>query len=145
MAKKVQDLTENSMQNLKLLADSSSVIGEPVITPDGTTILPVSKVSFGFGSGGGDLPSSQKELFGGGTGAGVSLTPVGFLVVTGGDTKFIPVQTFTTTADRMVGMVPDVIDKVNTIITEKSAKKKADNSNSSQDSDDGCNTTDKSE
>ena len=117
MPKSVNDLTENSMKNLKTLIDSNSVIGEPITTPDGTTILPVSKVSFGFGSGGGDLPSSQKELFGGGTGAGVSITPLGFLVISNGNVKLIQLQSFSSTADRVVGMVPDVMDKVSGIIS----------------------------
>ena len=117
MAKSVSDLTESSMKNLKTLVDSNSVIGAPIVTADGTTILPVSKVSFGFGSGGGDLPSSQKELFGGGTGAGVSITPLGFLVISGGDVKLIQLQSYSNTADRVVGMVPDVMDKVSGIIS----------------------------
>ena len=71
MAHYLGELTESNMKNLQALIDSNSVIGREIVTPDGTVILPVSKVSFGFGSGGGDLPSSQKELFGGGTGGGV--------------------------------------------------------------------------
>ncbi len=138
MAKKVQDLNENSMQNLKLLADSNSVIGEAIIAPDGSMIIPVSKVSFGFGTGGADLPSSQKELFGGGVGGGVSLTPVGFLVMSKGETKFLPVQAYSTTADRVVGMVPEVFDKVSGMISEKAAQKKAEN----DEKEDSKNTTD---
>lgn len=75
MAHYLGELTESNMKNLQALVDSNSVIGKEIVTPDGTVILPVSKVSFGFGSGGGDLPSSQKELFGGGTGGGVTITP----------------------------------------------------------------------
>ena len=63
MAHYLGELTESNMKNLQALIDSNSVIGKEIVTPDGTVILPVSKVSFGFGSGGGDLPSSQKELF----------------------------------------------------------------------------------
>lgn len=77
MAHYLGELTESNMKNLQALIDSNSVIGREIVTPDGTVILPVSKVSFGFGSGGGDLPSSQKELFGGGTGGGVTITPLG--------------------------------------------------------------------
>ena len=64
MAHYLGELTESNMKNLQALVDSNSVIGKEIVTPDGTVILPVSRVSFGFGSGGGDLPSSQKELFG---------------------------------------------------------------------------------
>lgn len=63
---------------------------------------------FRLGSGGGDLPSSQKELFGGGTGGGVTITPLAFLIVKNGDVKLLQVQSYNNTADRVVGMVPDV-------------------------------------
>ena len=116
MAHYLGDLTESNMKNLQALIDSNSVIGKEIITPDGTVILPVSKVSFGFGSGGGDLPSSQKELFGGGTGGGVSITPLAFLIVKNGDVKLLQVQSYNNTADRMVGMVPEVVDKVSGLI-----------------------------
>lgn len=112
MAHYLGELTESSMKNLQGLLDSNSVIGKAITTPDGTTILPVSKVSFGFGSGGSDLPASQKELFGGGSGAGVTITPIAFLVVKDGNVKVMHVQGYNTTADRVVDMVPDVVDKV---------------------------------
>ncbi len=66
--KPISELTDSSMKNLQTLIDSNSVVGDPITTPDGTTILPVSRVSFGFGTGGSDLPATQKELFGGGKG-----------------------------------------------------------------------------
>ncbi|MEG0541457.1 MAG: GerW family sporulation protein [Angelakisella sp.] len=113
----IGELTDNSMKNLKTLIDSNSVIGTPITSADGTVILPVSKVSFGFASGGGDVPSSQKELFGGGSGGGVTITPMGFLVIRDGDVKLLQLQSFSNTADRVVGMVPDVMDKVNGIIS----------------------------
>ena len=117
MAHYLGELTESSMKNLQALIDSNTVIGKEVITPDGTVILPVSKVSFGFGSGGSDLPASQKELFGGGSGAGVTITPVAFLVVKNGDVRLLQVQSYSNTADRVVGMVPEVVDKVSGLIT----------------------------
>lgn len=113
----IGDLTDNSMKNLKTLIDSNSVIGTPITSADGTVILPVSKVSFGFASGGGDVPSSQKELFGGGSGGGVTITPIGFLVIKNGDVKLLQLQSFNNTADRVVGMVPEVMDKVNGMIS----------------------------
>lgn len=116
MAHYLGELTESSMKNLQSLIDSNTVIGKEVITPDGTVILPVSKVSFGFGSGGSDLPSSQKELFGGGSGAGVTITPIAFLVVKNGDVRLLQVQSYSNTADRVVGMVPEVVDKVSGLI-----------------------------
>ena len=121
MAHYLGELTESSMKNLQTLIDSNSVIGKEVVTPDGTVILPVSRVSFGFGTGGGDLPATQKELFGGGTGGGVSITPLAFLIVKNGDVKLLQVQSYSNTADRVVGMVPEVIDKVSGLINSKKA------------------------
>ena len=125
MAHYLGELTESSMKNLQTLIDSNSVIGKEVITPDGTVILPVSRVSFGFGTGGGDLPATQKELFGGGTGGGVSITPLAFLIVKNGDVKLLQVQSYSSTADRVVGMVPEVVDKVSGLINSKKAAPEA--------------------
>ena len=125
MAHYLGELTESSMKNLQTLIDSNSVIGKEVITPDGTVILPVSRVSFGFGTGGGDLPATQKELFGGGTGGGVSITPLAFLIVKNGDVKLLQVQSYSNTADRVVGMVPEVVDKVSGLINSKQAAPEA--------------------
>ena len=125
MAHYLGELTESSMKNLQTLIDSNSVIGKEVITPDGTVILPVSRVSFGVGTGGGDLPATQKELFGGGTGGGVSITPLAFLIVKNGDVKLLQVQSYSNTADRVVGMVPEVVDKVAGLINSKKAAPEA--------------------
>lgn len=122
----IGDLTDNAMKNLKTLIDSNTVIGQPVYAADGTTILPVCKVSFGFATGGGDLPSSSKVMFGGGSGGGVTMTPMGFLVVSGGEVKLLQLQSFSNTADRVVGMVPEVIDKVNGMIADFGNKDKKD-------------------
>ena len=125
-ANPISELTDSSMKNLRTLVDSNSVIGAPITTPDGTTILPVSKVSFGFGTGGSDLPASQKELFGGGAGGGVSITPIAFLVIKGGEVKLLQVQSFSSTADRVVGMVPDVMDRVSGFVSGLGKKKEKD-------------------
>lgn len=115
--KPISELTESSMKQLQSLVDSNAVIGQPIQTPDGTTILPVSKVSFGYVSGGSDLPSSQKEMFGGGSGGGVTITPIAFLVIQEGNVKMLQVQSFSSTADRVVGMVPEVMDKVSGFVS----------------------------
>ena len=115
--KPISELTDSSMKNLQTLIDSNSVVGDPITTPDGTTILPVSRVSFGFGTGGSDLPATQKELFGGGNGGGVSITPVAFLVIQNGSVKVLQIQSFSSAADRVVGMVPDVIDRVSGFVS----------------------------
>ena len=108
MAHYLGELTESSMKNLQTLIDSNSVIGKEVITPDGTVILPVSRVSFGFGTGG-----------------GVSITPLAFLIVKNGDVKLLQVQSYSNTADRVVGMVPEVVDKVSGLINSKKAAPEA--------------------
>ena len=129
--KPLGELNDSSMKNLQSLIDSNTVIGTPINTPDGTVILPVSKVSFGFATAGGDLPSSQKEMFGGGSGGGVTITPLAFLVVKNGDVKLLQLQAFHNTADRMVGMVPEVMDKVSGIVNNL-GKKDAPSQESSQ-------------
>ena len=75
-------------------------------------------MTFGYASGGSDLPATQKELFGGGTGGGVSITPIAFLVIRSGDVKVLPVQPYQSTADRVVGMAPDLIDKVSGLVNK---------------------------
>ena len=115
--KPISELTDSAMKNLQTLIDANAVIGQAITTPEGTTILPVCKVTFGFASGGSDLPASQKELFGGGSGGGVSITPIAFLVLKDGDVKLVQVQSFSNTADRVVGMVPEVMDKVSGLVS----------------------------
>lgn len=115
--KPISELTDSSMKNLQALIDTNAVIGKAITTEEGITILPVSKVSFGFGTGGSDLPATQKELFGGGTGGGVSITPIAFLVIQGGSVKVLQIQSYSSTADRVVGMVPDVIDRVSGFVS----------------------------
>ncbi len=126
MAHYLGELNESNMKNLQALIDSNSVIGREIVTPDGTVILPVSKVSFGFGSGGGDLPATQKELFGGGTGGGVTIVPMAFLIVKNGDVRLLQVQSYNNTADRVVDMVPNVVDKVSGLISGGKKEKSAD-------------------
>ncbi len=123
--KPISELTDSSMKNLQALIDSNAVIGKAITTPDGTTILPVSKVTFGYASGGSDLPATQKELFGGGAGGGVSITPIAFLVIQNGSVKVLQVQAYQNTADRVVGMVPDVIDKVSGLVSGMGKKEPA--------------------
>lgn len=123
--KPISELTDSSMKNLQALIDTNAVIGKAITTEEGITILPVSKVSFGFGTGGSDLPATQKELFGGGTGGGVSITPIAFLVIQGGSVKVLQIQSYSSTADRVVGMVPDVIDRVSGFVSGMGKKEPA--------------------
>ena len=99
----VSELMETTMTKIREMVDSNSVIGEPITTPDGVTLIPVSRVSLGFGSGGGAYGQTS-ERFGGGGGAGVKIDPVAFLVIKDGQTRMVPVAVpATATMDRRTG------------------------------------------
>ncbi len=116
----INGLLESSMQNLRSLVDANTVIGEAITTPDGTVIIPVSKVSFGFGSGGSDLPTQKDgEPFGGGAGGGVSVQPLAFLVVKDGDVRMLQIDNSKNVADRAVSLMPELFDKVSALFTKK--------------------------
>ena len=103
------------MQKMREMIDANTIVGEPITTADGITLIPVSKVSFGFVGGGSDFSKKHdpKGGFGGGTGAGVNITPVAFVIAKGKDVDLMYVTpTPLTTVDRIIETVPDVIDKV---------------------------------
>ncbi len=109
----IQGLMGTTMEKIRDMVDVNTIIGDPILTPDGTTIIPVSKVSFGFASGGSDLPAKvPKELFGGGSGAGVSIQPLGFLVVHQGDVRLLEMNGPGDSMGKALGLVPDVISKI---------------------------------
>jgi sporulation protein YtfJ len=113
----IEGLMGVTMEKIKNMVDVDTIIGTPVTLADGTTIIPVSKVSFGFGSGGSDLPAKvTKDLFGGGTGAGVSIQPVAFIVVTKGDVKLLQMSMNATTSNAVVNMIPEIFDKISGIM-----------------------------
>lgn len=117
----VSEMLGVSMEKIKEMADVNAIIGEPIKLEDGTTIIPVSKVSYGFASGGSDLPSKyEKNLFGGGAGAGVSIKPEGFLVVSSdGTAKMVPMVASSDPISTAIEKVPVVIDKVSGFIKKK--------------------------
>ena len=102
-----------TMEKIKEMVDVNTIVGEPITAADGTLIIPVSKVSYGFASGGSDLPTKNenKDLFGGGSGAGVTIQPIAFLTVYQGSVRLISIGGGDG-LDRIMGMVPDVVDKV---------------------------------
>lgn len=120
----VSEFTESALAGLRSLVDVNTVIGDPVTTPDGTVIIPVSKVAFGYASGGSDLPTQRPNVFGGGTGGGVTITPLAFLVIQGGRVELIPMQTANNTADRIVNSVPAVLDRIMDMLPKKDKDKK---------------------
>lgn len=122
----VKGLMGITMEKIKEMVDTDQIIGQPIQIPDGTTIIPVCKVSYGFASGGSDLPTKQqKETFGGGGGAGITMEPVAFLVVREGNVRLLQISTSTNTVDKVIDTVPDVIDKVSGLVAKSKEKKDA--------------------
>ena len=120
MANKVEGLMGVSVEKIHELVDANTVIGTPINVAEGITVIPVSRVSYGFASGDTDLPNkSASELFGGGAGAGIQITPVAFLTIKNGDINLLPVVSRPDSMDRMISMVPDLVDKVSDKITKK--------------------------
>lgn len=116
----ISELLGISMDKVREMADINTIIGDPIKLDDGTTIIPISKVSYGFASGGSDLPSkSEKNLFGGGAGAGISIKPEGFLVISNGNAKMIPINGASDPFSAAVNTVPEVIDKISGFIKKK--------------------------
>ena len=117
MSQNVPTMLENTIAKIREMLDANTVVGTPITTPDGVTIIPVSKISVGFGGGGSDFVSKNSNRhenpFGGGIGAGVKVTPVAFLVIKEGSVRMVPVATpANTTVDRLVEMLPETLDKI---------------------------------
>ena len=123
MSQNLPNMLQDTISKIREMVDVNNVIGEPITTPDGVTIIPVSKVSVGFGGGGSDFVNKNKQdgAFGGGVGGGVKVTPICFLIVKDGNVRMMPVATpANTTADRIVEMVPDTLDKISAFIDNHS-------------------------
>lgn len=119
----LNDLMRSTMEKIHEMVDTNTIVGEPITTADGVTLIPISKVSFGFGSGGGDYGKAAKDGFGGGSAAGVKIDPVAFLIIKDGATRVLPVAVPpVSTVDRVVEMVPDIMDKVEKYFDKKEAK-----------------------
>lgn len=128
MSQKLPNMLENTIAKVREMLNANSVVGDPITTPDGVTIIPISKISVGIGGGGSDFVSKntnrQDNPFGGGVGAGVKVTPVAFLIVKEGSVRMLPVaEPANTTADRIVEMVPDTLDKIASFIDSRLEKK----------------------
>ncbi len=112
----VESVTDNAVKNIRSMVDANTVVGDAITTPDGTIILPVSKVSVGFVSGGSDFAAKNnpKLCFGGGSGAGITVTPISFLVISPtGAVNTLPVNQSTLTAvDKIMDLAPGVIEEI---------------------------------
>ena len=115
---KIGGIMETTMNNLRAMVDADTIIGTP-ISVDGITLIPVSKVSFGVATGGSDFPSkSNAELFGGGGGAGVSVTPVAFIAVSDGNVKMLPIYNDLGTVGKAINMAPELMEKVKSLFSK---------------------------
>lgn len=122
----INSLNDNVLGNLKGMIDADTIIGEPIHTADGTTIIPVSKVSFAFASGGADTgKAAQSDKFGGGAGGGVTVQPIAFLVLKDGRVQLLQLADKGQTAERVLNMVPDAMDRISSLLNKdkKSAEK----------------------
>ena len=121
----IQGLMNVTMDKIRQMADSNTIIGKPIKTDDGTTILPVSRISFGFASAGTDFDgknAANKDLFGGGSGAGVNIQPVAFLVVKDGCVRTSQLSDGSNSIDRALTMLPELVDKVSALLKKEEKK-----------------------
>lgn len=118
------NILATTIEKVRQLVDVSTIIGEPITLSDEIKVIPVSKVTYGFASGGSDFPSkSNAQLFGGGGGAGVTINPVAFLILKNGEVTLKHITSNDNAAERIVNMVPDVIDKVTDTVEKLKSKK----------------------
>lgn len=132
----IQGLMKEAMENLKEMVDVNTIIGDPVETPDGSVILTVSKVGFGFAAGGsefvidgnhqGQQQGTSKQPFGGGSGGGVSITPIAFLIVGTHGVKMIHLDEGTHLLEKMMDLAPQVVDKIQSMLAKKDNQSKKD-------------------
>ena len=118
----IQGLMTTAMQNLKHIIDVNTIIGDPIQSPDGSVILTVSKVSFGFAAGGsefGKIENNNHHPFGGGSGGGVSINPVAFLVVNSEGVKVLHLDKQTHILDKIVELAPQAVDKVKEMMSKQ--------------------------
>lgn len=123
----IEGMMGTTLDKIRQMVDVNTVMGDPVTTPDGTVIIPISKISYGFASGGSDLPSkthAEKNYFGGGAGAGVTVTPLAFLTISRGNVRLLQIDPYNSSADRVIGMIPEVADKINEFMNSRKEKKR---------------------
>ncbi len=132
MSNPVTEMLENSMKSIKTMVDANSVIGEPIRVDDNTLVVPVAKVSYGFGGGGTELVSRHKtddKNFAGGIGGGTTVKAEAFLVISNGNVRIVPVSSTITAAEKIVDMVPGMVDKVGGFFAKKNSGDKKQNDN----------------
>ncbi len=118
----INEVLQTTMTKIREMVDANTVVGQPIVTQEGVTLIPVSKLSFGFATGGSDFGKTQNvsKNFGGGAGAGVNVIPVAFLIVKDGSVKLLPVAPPPSdSVSRVVELVPEMFDKVTGYIEKK--------------------------
>ena len=122
----IQGIMDTTMEKVKAMANADTIIGDQINLPDGVTLIPISKVTYGFASGGSDFPSkSDATMFGGGGGAGMTITPIAIISIKAGTVKVMHIDSAPNSTDKIVNMVPEIFDKVVDLF--KKDKPKADN------------------
>ena len=130
MSSTLSDFMGTNMEKVKAMVDANMVVGDPITTPDGVTILPICRINIGIGGGGTEIPGKNLPTggypFGGGSGAGVTVTPLAFLITKNGSVRMLPVAEPASSAlDRIVENIPDLIDRIMGYVNEAKAKKAA--------------------
>ena len=118
----IQGLTNTAMQSIKDMIDVNTIIGDTINAPDGTLIIPISKVTLGFGSGGSEFPTKiaqDSKPFGGGTGAGISIIPVAFLVIKNDEVKLLQISESSGPVEKLINVIPEFLDKIQGMISKK--------------------------
>ncbi len=126
----INEVLNMTMAKLKEMIDVNTVIGTPITTPDGVTVIPISKVSLGFASGGSDFASKNQSTsgncFGGGSGAGINISPVSFLIIRGDNVKILPANPIPGgPIDKAIDLVPEIVDKVSNMVEKKKEEQTA--------------------
>ena len=132
MGHPIEGLMDTAMKNIKSMVEVETIVGEAHTTPDGTIIIPISTVSFGFGAGGSDFANKKgsvtdgaaSPMFGGGCGGGAKVKPVAFLIVGNGNVKLMPINQGSGPVDKVIDMIPDMFDKLNACVSSACSKKK---------------------
>ena len=130
----LSEMLGDTMSKIREMIDVNTVVGAPITTPDGVTIIPVTKVSIGYGGGGSDFatksyPAGRDNAFGGGAGAGVTITPVAFLVIRGENVRMLPIaEPASTSVDRLIELLPDILDKADDFLASRKTAKQQETS-----------------
>ena len=120
MEHEITNVMNDAMNKIKELVDTNTVVGKPIMTPDDTMLIPLSRVSFGFASGGTEYPLRDKSGVGAGSGAGVKVEPIGFLVIQNGSVRLMNVTPPASgTVDRIIDMAPQVIDRIDQFLDKR--------------------------